>query len=87
MDKNRRFLFELSYRVGDTELGRAAQAHLHMVRQGMRFDQFQPELLAQLFGDEHNMVPAIFLYFQHSRIDRNSSDHTARGGGLTVGIN
>ena len=78
VDKNRRFPFELSYRVGDAKLGRDAQAHMHMVRQGMPFDQLQPKLLAQLtedsanllaqpskdrllsiFGDEHDVVPAI----------------------------
>jgi len=51
VDKNCRFPFELFYRVGDAELGQDAQAHMHMVRQGMPFDQLQPELLAQLAED------------------------------------
>jgi len=62
VDKNRRFPFELSYRVGDAKLGRDAQAHMHMVRQGMPFDQLQPKLLAQLTEDSANLLAAFFRY-------------------------
>ena len=57
VDKNRRFPFELSHRIRNTELGRNAQAHVYVVGQGMPFNQFQPKLLTQFPEYSADLLP------------------------------
>jgi len=57
VDKNRRLPLQLSDCVGNTELGRDAQAHVHMIGECMTLDQFKPELLTQLSKYSADLFP------------------------------
>ena len=54
VDPDGRLPFQKPYGVGHTELRRNTQQHVHVIRQGMTFDQLHAPPLTQLANDSPN---------------------------------
>jgi len=57
MNPDRRLPLQEFYRIGNAVLLRNAQAHMHVIRQGMAFDQFDAILATQISENLSDVFP------------------------------